>query len=214
MIQPPKFSTKLHKTRLTDGFFQAHEEYSHLRIEGGHWAAESADSVMMSQVQLHEASLDASTLYAPKLTDVRLTQCNLANTTCERIIAHRTEWLTCQLIGLNVTEGHFQNVVFRDCHLEWARFRFCSFKAVTFEACNLKHANFQGADLSGVRFKHCDLSEAEMSQAKLVGTDFRTSTIEGIRVGATEVVGAVVDHMQAAYMASLLGLVIKSDDEV
>ena len=214
MIQPPKFNTKLHKTRLTNSFFQSHEEYTHLRIDGGHWAAQSADYVMMSQTQFHEVSLDASSLYAPKLTDVRLTRCSLANTICERIIAHRTEWITCQLIGLNVTEGHFQHVIFRDCHLEWARFRFCTFKAVTFEACNLKNANFQGADLSGVRFKRCNLDNAELSQAKMVGTDFRTSTVEGIRVGAAEVVGAVVDYMQAAYMASLLGLVIKSDDEV
>ena len=52
-----------------------------------------------------------------------------------------------------------------------------------------------------------------MSQAKLNGADLRTSVIEGMRVGPVEVVGAIVDHFQAAYMASLLGLVIKNEDE-
>jgi hypothetical protein len=56
------------------------------------------------------------------------------------------------------------------------------------------------------------LSRAELSQTTLRGTDFRTSVIEGMRVGPAEVVGAVVDHFQAAYMASLLGLIIKDED--
>ncbi|MBV7335219.1 hypothetical protein KFU94_44665, partial [Chloroflexi bacterium TSY] len=34
----------------------------------------------------------------------------------------------------------------------------------------------------------------------------------GFRIGPEEVVGAVVDHFQAAYLASLLGLIIKSED--
>ncbi len=97
--------------------------------------------------------------------------------------------------------------------MQLARFRFASFKSVIFDGCNLQDANFQGADLSGVRFRNCDLSRAELSQAKLTGTDFRTSVIEGMRVGPTEVVGAIVDPFQAAYMASLLGLVIKNEDE-
>ena len=147
------------------------------------------------------------------MTDVRLNECSLSNLICERLLVHRAEFFDCRLVGLNITDGHLQNVIFRACDAQLARFRFSSFKSVIFEGCNLPDANFQGADLSGVRFRNCDLSRTEMSQAKLSGADFRTSVIEGMRVGPVEVVGAIVDHFQAAYMASLLGLVIRMDED-
>lgn len=157
--------------------------------------------------------MNDSQRYSSRLKDLRLADCSLANTNCERMIAHRTEFADCHLVGLNVTAGHQQDVRLDKCDIQFARFRFCWFKAVTFDRCDLKHANFQGVDLSSVRFVRCDLGAAEMSQAKLIGTDFRTSNIEGPKVGVKEVEGAIVDHFQAAYLSSLLGLVVKNDDE-
>ena len=212
-VKHPSLPAKLTATKLSAVFFKSYEEYSALRFEQGHFAGQKAEYLVLQQVEFQNINLDDSLLYAPRLTDVRLNECSLANTNCERMIAHRMEVFGCRLIGLNVTEGHFQDVYFREDDIQLTRFRFCTFKSVVFEGCNLKGANFQGADLSGVRFKQCDLSNAEMSQAKLTGTDFRTSRIEGLRVGPQEVMGAVVDHFQAAYMASLLGLVIKNEDE-
>ena len=212
-MKSPVFPKELNKATLRKGDFKSHEEYSCLRFEDGHLMGEQAEYLVLHQVQFQGVHLSDSLFYSPSLADIRLTECSLANANCERMIAHRTEFIDCQLVGLNATEGHLQDVLFRACDVQLVRFRFCTFKSVTFDGCNLKGANFQGADLSGVRFKRCDLSEAEMSQAKLTGTDFRTSEIEGLRVGAEEVVGAVVDHFQAVYMASLLGLVVKSDDE-
>ena len=212
-MEPPLLPNKLTTTKLTDVFFESDEEYADLSFQGDHALGLQAEYLVLQRVAFHSILMDGAQLFAPKLTDVRLSDCSLANANCEKLIAHRVEFLRCRLVGLNGTEGHFQNVHFRACDGQLARFRFCSFKSVLFEACNLAGANFQGADLSNVSFDHCDLSNAEMSQAKLGGTDFRTSKIENLRVGAEEVKGAVVDHFQAAYMASLLGLVIKSDDE-
>jgi len=84
---------------------------------------------------------------------------------------------------------------------------------VRFEKCNLANADFQGSNLAGVRFANCDLSNAEMSHTTLVGADFRGSKIDGLKVGARELPGAIVDHFQAAYLASLLGIVIKDEHE-
>ena len=47
----------------------------------------------------------------------------------------------------------------------------------------------------------------------LSGADLRTSTIERMRVGITELHGAIVDPFQASYLAGLMGLVIKNDGE-
>lgn len=212
-MKSPSLPKQLPITTLTGGSLRSHEELSSLRFERGSFINQQADHLVLEQIHFQGVSLDHSQMYMPKLTDIRLIECSLANTNCERMIVHRAEFGGCRLVGLNVTEGHFQDVQFRECDLQLARFRFCSFKSVIFDRCNLKEANFQGADLRGLRFKKCDLSNAEMSQTKLHGTDFRTTVIEGLRIGPEEVVGAVVDHFQAAYLASLLGLIIKSEDE-
>jgi uncharacterized protein YjbI with pentapeptide repeats len=62
-------------------------------------------------------------------------------------------------------------------------------------------------------FHKCDLSHAQLSGATLKGADFRSSIIEEIKVGVQELPGAIVDYMQAAYIAGLLGVVIKEENE-
>lgn len=59
----------------------------------------------------------------------------------------------------------------------------------------------------------CSLTDVQFSQAQLAGADLRTSTIERIHVGIAELAGVIVDPFQASYLASLMGLVIKHEDE-
>ena len=209
----PEFPEKMTRISLTDGFLQSYEEYREMRIIGGRSAGNQVEHTTFEAVQFQDVSFIECRLYAPRLRHVRFKSSSLANANCEQLIAHRSEFADCQLVGLNVTKGHLQDVRFRECNLQFSLFRFCSFKSVRFEDCDLRDVNFQGADLSGTRFIRCDLSNAQLSAAKLAGTDFRTSKIEGLRVGRDEVVGAIVDPFQAAYMAGLLGLIVKNEDE-
>ncbi|HRW47025.1 MAG TPA: pentapeptide repeat-containing protein, partial [Caldilinea sp.] len=82
-----------------------------------------------------------------------------------------------------------------------------------FDRCDLSGADLQATDLTGARFARCKLDEVEFSQAVLSGADLRTSTIERMRVGITELHGAIVDPFQASYLAGIMGLVIKNDGE-
>ena len=70
-----------------------------------------------------------------------------------------------------------------------------------------------GADLSGVLFSRCNLTRCDMTGARLSGADFRGSSIEGLKVGLDELQGAIVDPSQALSFASLLGLVVKSEED-
>ncbi len=211
-IKQPMLAPKMKTSALSQATLQSDEPYHGTRYVGGKCTDRSIEHLDLQQIEFRRVTLDNSELFAARMTDIRLNECSLSNLICERLLVHRAEFFGCRLVGLNITDGHLQNVIFQNCDMQLARFRFSSFKSVLFEECKLQDANFQGADLSGVRFRKCDLSRTEMSQAKLSGTDFRTSVIEGMRVGPMEVVGAVVDHFQAAYMASLLGLVIKNED--
>lgn len=213
-LKPPVLPKKFQAATLTQEILSADdEEYHHLRFDGGSFDRESVDYLRFQQVEFQAVRLENSRLLAPRLTDVRLQMCSLTNTTCEQIISRRVEFINCQLLGWNSSKGHFQDVLFRGCDIQLSLFRFCTFKSVRFEECDLKDASFQGANLAHVIFKQCNLSNVELSQSQLVGADFRTSNIEGLRVGAQEVRGAIVDHFQAAYLASLLGLIVKNEDE-
>lgn len=192
---------------------QHDETYADMRWHRQELIAQAAEYPAFSRLRMEGVQLTATQLTAPKLTDVHLSGCDLANAAWPRAIVHRTEFAGCRLVGFQALESHFQNVVLRDCLAALARWRFASFKQVRFETCDLSGADFQGADLSGVVFARCNLTNVEMSGATLVGTDFRGSDLTDLRVGTAEVPGAIVDHAQAAYMASLLGLVIKSEGE-
>jgi hypothetical protein len=45
-----------------------------------------------------------------------------------------------------------------------------------------------------------------------VGADFRGSVINGLRVGAKELKGAIIDPAQAEQIVSLLGITVKEPE--
>lgn len=46
----------------------------------------------------------------------------------------------------------------------------------------------------------------------MVDTDLRGSQLEGLRVGISELQGAIIAPSQAVHLASLLGIVVKAED--
>ncbi|MCX6046206.1 MAG: pentapeptide repeat-containing protein [Chloroflexi bacterium] len=212
-LQSPRLSKNLSSTLAPDEQIQDEGEYGHLRLTSANLAGQTAEHVTFKSSWFKQVSLEQTRFLAPKLSDLRFDNCDLANAVWERALFQRVEILGCRMTGFKTIEAHLQDVLLRDCIGALAQFRFATFKAVRFEQCNFANADFQGANLSGVRFVKCDLSNAEMSQTTLSGTDFRTSKIEGLKVGVRELPGAIMDHFQAAYVASLLGIVIKAEDE-
>lgn len=212
-IDPPRLPKPQSLPATPIDHLQHDETYADMRWQHQALIAQAAEYPAFVRLRMEGVQLTATQLTAPKLTDVYLSGCDLANAGWPRAIVHRTEFVGCRLVGFQALESHFQDVLFRECLGPLARWRFATFKAVRFEQCDLSGADFQGADLSGVVFSRCNLTNVEMSGATLVGADLRGSDITDLRVGTAEVPGAIVDHAQAAYMASLLGLVIKSEGE-
>ena len=189
------------------------DEFADSLLDRPDFTNQQAAHITLTGVYCKHGRWSNSRLHGVRCQDTRFEGCDLANATWEQIIARRVEFVACQLLGWNALEAHLQNVRFQACNGQFASFRFARFKQVRFEQCDLRHADFQRADLSGVVFYKCDLSHAQLSGAILKGTDFRSSTIDDMRVGIQELPGAIVDHMQAAYIAGLLGLVIKDEYE-
>lgn len=212
-IESPRISKPQSLPRTPIDQLQHDETYTNMRWHHQVLVAQAAEYPAFSRLLMEGVQLSATRLTAPNFADVRLQTCDLANVIWPQAIVHRTEFVDCRLVGFQGSEAHFQNVLFRSSVANHTRWRFATFKHVRFEECDLSGADFQGADLSGVVFWRCNLTNVEMSGATLKSADLRGSDITDLRVGTAEVPGAIVDHAQAAYMASLLGLVIKSEGE-
>jgi uncharacterized protein YjbI with pentapeptide repeats len=211
--QAPKLPAALPSLVLQNERLEDDEEYAEARLAGVVLAGQSAANLRLRQLLCKGVSFNQTRLLAPRLIDVRFEDCDLANANWERASAHRVEWVRCQLVGFTAAEAHWQDVTLRHCNANLALFRFAMLREPRFLECDFTDADFQGADLTGAVFAKCNLTNVEFSHAKLSGVDLRTATLEGVKAGASELKGAIVTPMQAAYLASRLGLVIKHIDE-
>ena len=142
------------------------------------------------------------------LKDVSMSGCDLASASWPSSFWDRVDVQSGRMTGLDLSGGRLQNVIFKDCKIDLASFRFMKGKAIRFEDCSLREADFQGSDLRGCAFRGCDLRQAQMSQTKLEGVDLRDSKIEGLKVEHDNLKNVTVDVIQAAYLSGLLGLII------
>lgn len=212
-LQTPRLSSKLTLPPDENLSLQDFTEFSTLLLDHLNFTDQEAVHVTFAGVLCKQGRWTESRLQGVRCVDTRFDGCDFANATWERLTAHRVEFLTSQLVGFTALEAHLQHVRFQGCNAQFAGFRFATFKTVRFEQCDLRYADFQRADLSGVIFHKCDLSHAQLSGSTLKGTDFRGSKLEDVCVGLQELPGAIVDHFQAAYLAGLMGLVIRNEDE-
>lgn len=149
-----------------------------------------------------------SIISSAKWKDVRFSGCDFANVEICALTAVRLEFMGCRMTGLRLAETEWQSLLVSGGDQRYAQFRFCSLRTSEFDNCDLQEADFYGADLRGCILRRCNLRNVEMSKAKLVGADLRGSVVEGLRLGAEDIRGAIVDAAHALTFAPLLGVKI------
>jgi hypothetical protein len=199
---------------LAGGVVEDGGRYAGLIVARVALAAHRAENVVVRGARFLRAELDGALWPRLALSDARFELCSLANARWEKARLDRVELIECRMTGFSVAaEAELRDVVFRDCQLALASFRFALCRRVRFERCLLGEADFQGADLTGVVFDGCDLRGAELSGATLAGADLRGSQLDGLRAGPAELRGAVVDHGQAIAVVHAFGLTVKAAGE-
>lgn len=206
----PKARTKWVNESAT---LQDFTEFTALTLDNIDFSTQQVDQPIWRSIQCRQTRFDATRFDAPRLIDAHLTGCILANAQWERPTWQRCAFEECQLIGFDAPDARLQDVTFTNCKAQYAKFRFGRFQRVRFAQCDLRNSDFQGTDLSGVIFHKCDLSDAQFSGTTLKGTDLRGSTLENLRVGIAELPGAIVEPVQAAYLAGVLGLVVRNEGD-
>lgn len=208
-IEPPRIGTDLEqRTDLPGAPLDDEARYDALELTGARVLDARASRVIVATSRLRSVSLAAGVLPGLELIDDRLDDCDLANIEIESGSLERVELVGCRLVGLKAPESRWRDVVARECNASLAQFRYATFRRVRFEHCDLRSADFLGADLRGVVFDDCDLRNATLSSTRLAGADLSTSRIEGLQVGIESLRGAIVEPLQAAQLAALMGLKI------
>jgi uncharacterized protein YjbI with pentapeptide repeats len=190
-----------------------HAQVTQISISEADFSSQIAANVLCEQALFRRVSFLQSVLPGLRLLDTRLERCELAGARWERARLRRVEFSGCRMLGADLGESSFDDVLFQECNAEGAVFLNAACKPVRFEKCNLRKAIFEGADLTGVVFDHCDISEATLLGAKLAGADLRTATLNGLKAGPKDLAGAIIAPAQAVQVAALLGVVVKDPDE-
>lgn len=150
-------------------------------------------------------------LKSAQISDVRFENCDLSNMSLASGSFHRVEFVSCKLVGTNLSETTMNNVLFKDCNAHYINLSMSKFTQVKFAQCDLKSGNLNENRLNGVIYESCSLVEADFSHTSLRNIDLKTSHIEGIQLNIADLKGAIVTSLQAMDLISLLGIIIDDD---
>ena len=173
----------------------------------------SVQGVIFEQARVHHASFASGRLAKLRASDCRFEKCDF--TAAEWTEAHllRVDFASCRMLGMQWVTLEARDVLFADCSCEGEFFVSARMPGARLERCGLRRASFEGADLTGAQFRECDLSEADLRGAVLAQADLRGCNINGMKIGARDLMGAILDPAQARQVTGLLGIVVKDISE-
>lgn len=114
-------------------------------------------------------------------------------------------------VGTNFSDSSFKDIKINDCMLRYAVFTYSLFNICAIEQSDLTEAFIDNCKAKKLTFNDVSLIRANFYKTALKGIDLRTCQIDGMILSteANELKGAVVDMMQAAELARILGVIIK-----
>lgn len=164
-----------------------------------------AKSLVVKDSKLAHIKLINCDLRNCGLDDVSIANGDMSAIKLPGLSADRVEFKSMRLSGAQIYESRLKNVIFIDCKLDLANFRFTKFKNVLFENCVISEADFGNAEFNNVTFSECELSQADFSGSKATKLDLRSSNIVSI-IGVSSLKNAIISPTQLIGIAPQLGL--------
>jgi uncharacterized protein YjbI with pentapeptide repeats len=184
----------------------------HVLVSGIDASNLRAKSLALDESLLEKVTLAEARLERLGLSDAELKACDFSAARCPENSIIRVRITDSRMTGVDLSRGTLKDVVFENCKLDMANFRFAKLTRVQFIDCILNEADFQRAELKDVAFLSSHLEKVEFSQARIKDVDARTSELVDIR-GWQSLRGLTIDPVQlitiAPQLAQELGLAIE-----
>jgi uncharacterized protein YjbI with pentapeptide repeats len=163
--------------------------------------------------ELNGVVMTGSRLRSVALIDVAARGVEASNVDWSGARLKRVVFDGCRMTGFGGSELEADDVLFRDCMLHLANFRFGRIRRTTFENCALDEADFAGASLTETRFAGSQMRRVQFDKVTLSRVDFRGSQLEDPRGDIMGLRGAIIDSVQlvglAAVLANGMGIVVE-----
>lgn len=208
-ILVPRLSKRMQQEGLVGNSVLYRERYNSLLLNGTDLSDQVAAQVAFNDVLCQHVRFCNTEFEELQLDDVRLQNCDLAAACWYKTAWHRVEVLECRMTGFLAGEAFFDEVVFKDCQLNLAQFRFATLRSVRFEHCDLSEIDLLEARLSRVTFHECSLRGAELSGTSFKGIDLTTCDIDGAHLSAKELQGAHLNLRQAVAVVESMGIIVE-----
>lgn len=180
----------------------------------GSAVAADAEHVSFSRSTITGVRFTAAQLRRLELTDVVVTDCDLAGAVLEELSLDRVAFVGCRFTEADLGGARLVDVAFTDCQLDEAALRL-----VRAERLAVRGGSALGLDLyrgwaNGSRWHDVDLTGADLSGAHLERARLQGSTLTDVR-GAKALEGSVIDHEQVFVVGRALiaeaGIVVDED---
>ncbi len=180
--------------------------FKNLDLGGYDFTGMRFSMVLFENCRLVGAFLDKASFW-----DAVFKHCDLSNSSINEGYFNRCSWQSCKWLGAGFLEAHLQQLTAEACNLQYANFDEAAFLDVRLVSSDFSQAVFSSCQLKNFQAQDCRFLGANFFRTALRGVDFSENELEGIIVSerAEELQGMVVNPIQAAELAKLLGIVIK-----
>ena len=191
----PDVPEHLDFARVDDGPLSG-RRLEEVALEGCALSARDAHDLRFDSVRLHETDLSGLAARGFTIRDGVVTNGSWSNIQAVEGTLMRLEATGVRATGANFSEATLSDVLFSNCRLDLALFRFAKLDRVVFEGCRIEDADFYGATLTSVVVEHCFLTNADFDRATFSRCEIRggdlsglkgIASLRGVRMGLPEV---------------------------
>lgn len=168
--------------------------------------------VRMRGLVLEHCRLTGCNFARSSWRDVRVKSCDLSNCRFTEAYFSRCQLQSVKGVGINLSESYLSDQHWQDCNFRYANFHGSRMEYLLADQCDIMEGFLTECRWKQVRIQNTGLVRTSFTKTPLKGMDFTSCNIDGMIVSDNgwELRGLTVDLYQAAALAGLLGIVIKS----
>jgi uncharacterized protein YjbI with pentapeptide repeats len=151
------------------------------RLEGVDLSERDGSSMLVADSRMVHVDLSGCVLKDARFRDVSVDEGSWANVRADGLSLRRVQLERLRMTGANLTNAIIQDVVFVDCRIDLAAFRFAKLERVRFQDCRMEEIDFYNAQLASVFFTGCSLVAATWAGAVLTSSEMRGCDLAGAR---------------------------------